>query len=215
MKNLMPLLLSIPLSIFAQKQAILVQNGKANFTISIAANPTDSDSKAAELLQSSIKKMTHCELQIVKTDKPTIKNTIFITPSVSSLPQGFKKHFSKEFEAKKKDLIDDGFLISVQTGNILILNGGKKGAYYGVVHLLEKYLDCRMYAPNVELMPQKTTISLPILCEMDKPINSIRIVNGVMTQQNEAYRNWQRLNDHNEEFAKGYYVHSYGFYSKI
>jgi hypothetical protein len=44
---------------------------------------------------------------------------------------------------------------------------------------------------------------------MDKPANSIRIVNGVLTQQNEAYRNWQRLNDHNEEFAKGYYVHTF------
>jgi Domain of unknown function (DUF4838) len=209
MKNLLLLFLSLPLSIFAQKQAILVKNEQPLFTISIAANPTESDSKAAELLQSSIKKMAHCELQIVKTDKPNLKNTIYITPSVSSLPKAFKKHFTPDFEAKKKALIDDAFLISVQTDNILILNGGKKGAYYGVVHLLEKYFDCRMYAPNVEIMPQKTTISLPILCEMDKPVNTIRIVNGVMTQQNEAYRNWQRLNDHNEEFAKGYYVHTF------
>ena len=217
MKNLLFLLLSIPLSpecvgmnhIFAQKQVVLVKDGQANFTISIAANPTEAESQAAELLQSSINKMAHCELQIVKTDKPNLKNTIYITPSVSSLPKGFKKHFTQSFEAKKKELIDDAFLISVQTDNILILNGGKKGAYYGVVHLLEKYLDCRMYAPNVEIMPQKTTIGLPVLCEMDKPINGIRIVNGVMTQQNEAYRNWQRLNDHNEEFAQGYYVHTF------
>lgn len=196
-------------SIFAQKKALLVENGKAYFTISIAANPTEAESKAAELLQSSIKKMTHCELQIVKTDKPNLKNTILITPSVLSLPKGFKKHFTPDFEAKKKQLIDDAFLISVQTDNILIVNGGKKGSIYGVVHLLEKYFGCRMYAPNAEIMPQPRELLLPVSCEMDKPANSIRIVNGVMTQQNEAYRNWQRLNDHNEEFAKGYYVHTF------
>lgn len=93
--------------------------------------------------------------------------------------------------------------MSIQKDNILLVNGGKKGAYYGVVHLLEKYLNCRVYAPNAAVMPPKTTVALPIGCEMDKPVNNIRIVNGLMTQQNEAYRNWQRLNDHNEEFAKG------------
>jgi hypothetical protein len=41
---------------------------------------------------------------------------------------------------------------------------------------------------------------------MDKPVNDMRIVNGQLTEQNEDYRNWQRLNDHNEAFAKGYYV---------
>ncbi len=209
MKNLIPLLLCLPLSIFAQKQAVLVKNGQANFTISLASNPTEADNKAAELLQSSIKKMTHCELQIVKTDKPNVKNTIYITPSVSSLKKSFKKHFTPDFEAKRNELIEDGFLISVQSDNILIVNGGKKGSIYGIIHLLEKYFGCRMYAPNVEIMPQQKELSLPILCEMDKPVNSIRIVNGVMTQQNEAYRNWQRLNDHNEEFAKGYYVHTF------
>ncbi len=209
MKNLIPLLLCLPLSIFAQKQAVLVKNGQANFTISLASNPTEADNKAAELLQSSIKKMTHCELQIVKTDKPNVKNTIYITASVSSLKKSFKKHFTPDFEAKRNELIEDGFLISVQSDNILIVNGGKKGSIYGIIHLLEKYFGCRMYAPNVEIMPQQKELSLPILCEMDKPVNSIRIVNGVMTQQNEAYRNWQRLNDHNEEFAKGYYVHTF------
>ncbi len=209
MKNLIPLLLCLPLSIFAQKQAVLVKNGQANFTISLASNPTEADNKAAELLQSSIKKMTHCELQIVKIDKPNVKNTIYITPSVSSLKKSFKKHFTPDFEAKRNELIEDGFLISVQSDNILIVNGGKKGSIYGIIHLLEKYFGCRMYAPNVEIMPQQKELSLPILCEMDKPVNSIRIVNGVMTQQNEAYRNWQRLNDHNEEFAKGFYVHTF------
>lgn len=212
--------LSIHLPIFAQKQAVLVKNGLPRFSIIIPENPADADEKAAILLQSAIKKIAGCELQIVKTDKPNIEHSIYINPmilsdssrlgwAVSKLPKGLKKHFTPDFEAKKKALIADAFLISIQKDNILLVSGGKKGAIYGVVYLLEKYLGCRMYAPDVEIMPQKSTIALPVLCEMDKPVNSIRIVNGVLTQQNEAYRNWQRLNDHHEEFANGYYVHTF------
>lgn len=211
--NFILFLLSIPLSIFAQKQAVLVKNGLPQFSITISEKPSDADEKAAILLQSSIKKMAGCDLKIVKTDKPNFKNTIYITPhevsGVLAKKKALKKHFTPNFEAKRKQLIDDAFLISVQTDNILIVNGGKKGSIYGVVHLLEKYFGCRMYAPNAEIMPRPRELLLPIICEMDKPVNSMRIVNGVLTQQNEAYRNWQRLNDHNEEFAKGYYVHTF------
>ena len=218
--NFLLFFLSISLSIFAQKKAILIKNGLPQFSIIVSEKPSVAEEKAAILLQSAIKQIAGCEMQIEKTDKPNFKYSIYITSlmhsvssrpgrTVTNLPKGLKKHFTTDFESKKKDLIDDAFLISIQEDNILLVSGGKKGAIYGVVHLLEKYLDCRMYAPNVEMMPQKNTIALPVLCEMDKPVNSIRIVNGVMTQQNEAYRNWQRLNDHNEEFAKDYYVHTF------
>ncbi len=218
--NFLLFFLSITLSISAQKKAILVKNGLPQFSIMVPVKPAVAEEKAAILLQSAIKKIAGCELQIVKTDKPNIKNSIYITSlmhsdssrlgrSVTNFPKGLKKHFTAHFEEKKKDLIDDAFLISIQEDNILLVSGGKKGAIYGVVHLLEKYLGCRMYAPYEETTPQISTIALPVFCEMDKPVNSIRIVNGVMTQQNEDYRNWQRLNDHNEEFAKGYYVHTF------
>ncbi len=207
--NFILFLLTIPLSIFAQKQAVLVENGTARFTISIAAKPTATDEKAAVLLQSSIKKMTGSDLKIVRSDNPISKNTILLTPSVKGLEKGFLKHKTKEFEAKSKELIEDGFLISVQTDNIILLSGGKKGSIYGVVHLLEKYFGCRNYAPNVEVMPAHKTLALPVMLEMDKPANTIRIVNGTLTQENADYRDWHRLNNHVDEFAKGYYVHTF------
>ena len=196
-------------TIFAQKQAVLVENGTARYTISIAAHPTAAEEKAANLLQSSIKKMTGSGLKIVRTDKPTAKNTLLITPSVKSLEKGFLTHKNKDFQAKSSQLVEDGFLISVQSDNIVLLSGGKKGAIYGVVHLLEKYFGCRNYAPDAAVFPSKKTLALPIMLEMDKPANIIRIVNGVMTQDNADYRDWQRLNNHVDEFAKGYYVHTF------
>ena len=204
-------------SVFGQNPAVLVKNGMPQFSITLSPHSSETDEQTAILLQSYIKKIAGCELEIVKKVKPNVKNTIYITSyqqarnvsSESSFPKGFEKHLTQGFIKKKQQLISDGFIISVQNENILIVSGGKKGSLYGGIHLLEKYFGCRMYAPNVEFIPKKSNLSLPILCDADMPVNTIRIVNGVLTQQNEEYRNWQRLNDHNEEFAKGYYVHTF------
>lgn len=199
--------LNLPLQLFAQKQPTIVKDGAPQFSIVLSVKPADVEEKAALLLQSAIQKMSGSKLEIVKADQPNIQHAIYIMPS--KLPQQLNTHFTAEFESKRLQLLEDAFLISSQEDNILILSGGKKGAIYGVVHMLEKYLGCRMYAPNVELIPKKTTITLPVLCELDKPVNTIRIVNGDLTQKHEDYRNWNRLNDHNEEFAKGFYVHTF------
>ena len=203
--------------IYGQNTAVLVKNGIPDFTIGIAPQATEAENQAAVLLQSSIKKIAGCELKILKTDKPNSKNTIYITslnssgvlPQDFSFPKGFEKHLTQSFNEKKEELINDGFIVSVQKDNVLIVGGGKKGALYAVVHLLEKYFGCRMYAPNVEIFPAKSTLSLPLICEAENPSSPIRIINGITTQQNETYRNWQRLNDHNEEFAKGFFVHTF------
>lgn len=199
--------LSLPLHFFAQQQPLIVKNSVPQFKIVLSANPTDAEEKAAIIFQSAIQKMAGCQMDILKTDESNIQRAIYIMPS--KFPSFLNQHFTPEFEIKKQQLIKDAYLISSQKDNLLILSGGNKGAIYAIVQILEKYLGCRMYAPNVELMPKKTTISLPVFCAMDKPVNGIRIVNGDLTQQHETYRNWQRLNDHNEEFAKGYYVHTF------
>ncbi len=160
-------------ALFAQKQAVLVKDGKAIFNISIMENALKVDEEAALLMQASIRKMTGVELAIVRANVPPNKKTIWITSSsFFILPNGFKKHYSKDNELKLKNLQGaDAFGISIQKDNILILGKSKKGTYYAVIHLLEKYLGCRMYAPNVEIIPKKTTVSLPLLCEIYKPLS--------------------------------------------
>jgi hypothetical protein len=199
--------LSIPLQFFAQKQPIIVKNGQPLFKIVLSANPTDVEEKAALLLQSTVQKMAGCQMEIIKTDEPSVQRAIYIMPSKFSA--SLNQHFTPSFETKRQQLIKDAYLISSQPDNLLIISGGNKGAIYAIVQLLEKYLGCRMYMPNEIVTPQKSTIILPVFCELDKPVNSIRIVNGALTQQHEMYRNWHRLNDHNEEFAKGYFVHTF------
>lgn len=199
--------LILPLQFFAQQQPVIVKNGVPQFKIVLSANPTDAEEKAAIIFQSAIQKMAGCRMDILKTDEPNIQRAIYIMPT--KVPAYLNPHFTPEFETKKQQLIKDAYLISSQKDNLLILSGGNKGTIYAIVQILEKYLGCRMYAPNVELMPKKSTISLPVFCALDQPVNAIRIVNGDLTQQHETYRNWHRLNDHNEEFAKGYFVHTF------
>lgn len=209
-----------PLHFFAQEQIIVVKNGVPQFSIIFPKKPAIAEEEAAQLLQSTITKMADCELKILDNNQTNNLKSIYIFPSefidefnsnetVLAFPQSLKVHLNAEFELKRKQLIDDAFLIATHENSILIVSGGKKGSIYGVVHLLEKYLGCRMYAPKAEVFPRMKTIALPILTEMDKPINQLRIVNGDLTLQHLNYRNWQRLNDHNEEFAKGFYVHTF------
>ncbi len=200
-------LLSLPLQFFAQNQSVIIKNGLPQFKIVLSTKYTDAEETAALLLQSTLQKMGGGQMDILKTDDPNVQRAVYIMPL--KLSANLNQHVTAEFESKRQQLIKDAYLISSRPDNVLILSGGNKGAIYAIVQILEKYLGCRMYVPNETVIPKKSTIVLPIFCELDIPVNGIRIVNGALTQQHETYRNWHRLNDHNEEFAKGYFVHTF------
>lgn len=200
-------LLSLPLQFFAQNQSVIIKNGLPQFKIVLSTKYTDAEETAALLLQSTLQKMGGGQMDILKTDDPNVQRAVYIMPL--KLSANLNQHVTTEFDSKRQQLIKDAYLISSRPDNVLILSGGNKGAIYAIVQILEKYLGCRMYVPNETVIPKKSTIVLPIFCELDIPVNGIRIVNGALTQQHETYRNWHRLNDHNEEFAKGYFVHTF------
>jgi hypothetical protein len=91
---------------------------------------------------------------------------------------------------------------------MFIMGGNHKGTYYAVVDLLEKQLGCRIYAPDVEYVPQNQTLLLNPVNYSDSPVNKLRIVHGTFND-NVAYKEWMRLDNINEVFADGYYVHTF------
>lgn len=174
----------------------IVDNGKSEYVIVVPGNPKPGDQKAAELLQEYINRISGCRLTIVsELDKP-IKTEISIGFN-NRIPVG---SFTK-FEP-------DEFKIRTEGKKLFILGGNHKGTYYGVVDLLEKQLGCRIYAPDVEYVPENNNIVLQPLNYSDKPANKLRIVHG-MFNDNPAYKEWMRLDNINEVFAEGYYVHTF------
>jgi hypothetical protein len=119
-----------PASLFAQTSAprILVENGKALFSVVLPEGASEIDRRAAEILRDAVFKMTEAILSIEEKNKPGRMNEILIGFPKSRLPRSFRSSWSK--------LKTDGFLVALGR-NVYIVSGGGKGSIYGVVHLLE------------------------------------------------------------------------------
>lgn len=188
-------------TVFCQSNHLkIVENGYSSYKIIIPANPTAIEKEAAELFRKYIAQISGCSL-IINDDK--------VKPGKTEISIGFTNRIDDKELLKLKDVINpDGFRIITQQKKIFILGGNDKGVYYGVVDLLEKHFGCRMYAPDVCFVPQKTTILLQLVNYSDSPKNTLRIVHGTFND-NTAYKEWMRLDNIHEVFAEGYYVHTF------
>jgi len=55
----------------------------------------------------------------------------------------------------------DGFVIRNSGTHIILAGGAHKGTLYAVYTFLEKYLGCRFFAPDAEIVPVNKEIILP------------------------------------------------------
>jgi hypothetical protein len=105
-------------------------------------------------------------------------------------------------------LNEDGFIIKTLEDQLYIIGGAHKGCIYGVVELLEQYLGCRKFSPDVEVIPSLPTVILPVIDRSDAPVNDFRAVNGEFCKDDD-YQDFQRLDEQDEVFAEGFYVHTF------
>lgn len=103
---------------------------------------------------------------------------------------------------------EDGFSISTQNG-ILRISGKEKGVVYGVVTLLEQYLGVDYWGENeYSFTPQKTVI-LPLINKVENPAFRYRQTQCYAIRTDSIYKWWNRLEEPNEVFAAGYWVHTF------
>jgi hypothetical protein len=168
----------------------IMSGGKSDYVIYVADTANHQIMRAANLLQTYLKKIGGAEL-----------------PIKFGLPEVPLKAFLINPDARTGH--EDAFSIVTMEKQIFITGGTHKGCIYGVVDLLEKQLGCRMYAPGFEVIPKLDKIRLPKLDVKDKPVNEYRNVYGQFGL-NEDYRDWQRIDVIQDVFADGYYVHTMG-----
>jgi len=183
-------------AIAAGKPIRLVENGKSDYIIVVSAKATEIENQAACLLQSYVEKISGCKLKVATDKEKAVKTEISI---------GFTNRVSPRMAAIMEP---DEFRVYTEKKKLLILGGSHKGVYYGVVDILEKQLGCRVYAPGVEFVPSRQSIDLQAVNYSDKPANKLRIVHGSFNE-NKTYKEWMRLDNINEVFADGYYVHTF------
>jgi hypothetical protein len=178
---------------------VFVDHGRPSAAIEIPEGAGDAERRAAEILRSSVLKMSGADLPIRTAAEPGLPGVVAIGFPRKDLPPGLISSLPS--------LRLDGFAIATSTGNLYIAGGGGKGVIYGVVHLLEKYFGCRRYSPSAEVFPKRNDLTLGCTFEVDNPANEVRIVNGEFALDPD-YRDWMRLHDYGDLYGTGYYVHT-------
>lgn len=175
------------------------------------SNTIQHNIRAALILQSSVKKMTGCELPIKTSPTPIDEASINI---------GFPEREAEAIEGSediippsphpelKRSLKLDGFAVYTHENSLYISSGGKKGAIYGVIDLLEASFGCRCFSPTAYFFPTKENLIVKDLFKTENPAIEFRAVNGDFAAD-QTYLDWTRGNSTNEMFATGYYVHTF------
>jgi hypothetical protein len=184
----------------ASAGVVLASGGRPVATIAVPAGARPADRRAAEILRDAVRAMSGATLPIAEKARPGRDREVAIGFAGKDLPGAVKNSAA--------GLGDDGFLVATAGGSLYIVSGGDKGAIYGVVHLLETYLGCRVFSPTVRVFPARDTLVLPRISDRDAPANRFRVVNGEFSRDAD-YRDWQRLDATDEVFGRGYYVHTF------
>src|SRR5512136_2582082 len=153
---------------------VFVDHGRPAARIEIPPDADESARRAAEILRTSVLKMSGVDLPVRETAAPDRPGAAVIGFPGTDLPP--------LVESSLPTLREDGFILATSTGNLYITGGGGKGLVYGVVHLLEKYLGCRKFSPTAEVFPKTDDIVLGCLFDSQNPGNEVRIVNGDFSQ---------------------------------
>jgi hypothetical protein len=179
---------------------VFVDHGRPAARIEIPEGAGDAERRAADILRTSIFKMSGVDLSVLTAAEPDGPGVAAIGFPGSALPPVIGSSLAS--------LRPDGFAVATSAGDLYVAGGGGKGVIYGVVHLLEKYFGCRKFSPTAELFPPHDDLALGCLLEVDNPENEVRIVNGEFALDAD-YLDWMRLHSPADLYGAGYYVHTF------
>ena len=108
---------------------VFVDHGRPAASIVIPEGAGENERRAAEILRTSILKMSGVDLLMRTAAEPGRPGVAAIGFPVKDLPPAAASSLPS--------LRPDGFLVATSTGDLYISGGGAKGVIYGVVHLLE------------------------------------------------------------------------------
>jgi hypothetical protein len=93
---------------------------------------------------------------------------------------------------------------------LVIAGGSEKGTLFGVYSFLEDYLGCRMYSPDVKIIPELKKITIDEIDDFQVPALDIRTTHYRITWDAE-YIDWHKLS-HDENGGRpdwGMWVHTF------
>lgn len=169
---------------FLQAQNIdIIKDGVSKYVISFAPADNEYCKQAASELQKYLERISNVQLPIQPDSNTPYSILIETQTTIQTL---YPKMVVKNLDS-------DGFMIQTVGNHLIIVGGNMKGPLYGVYTFLEKYLGCRMYAPDVTIIPTLSTISIPAISDTEIPRLILRDV-FYNPAFDPAYCDWNKIN---------------------
>jgi hypothetical protein len=130
----------------------IVDEGKSEYVIVLPENSGKSDSLAAIELQSHINQISGVLIPIYLDNSPLGKYEIIFGSNSHLDSIGLREQFSC--------FSNQEFVIHTKGNYIIISGGSDNGTLYGTYTLLEDYLGCKWFTPEVSSIPENKTIVL-------------------------------------------------------
>ena len=181
---------------------VIAENQASRYRILLPSAPTETDRKAAAVLQDYLLQISGAALPIIPADKHRSRYEIVLGQNDRLDEAGVKIDFNS--------LKEDGFVIRTDSLRLIIAGGSEKGTLYGVYTFLEKYLGCRMFSPKVKVIPHRDKIAIGKIDDTQIPVISFRDTHYRVTWDAE-YIDWHKL-DHDAEGRRpewGMWVHTF------
>lgn len=188
LKLIAAVLLAMTTAAGVSAQTQIVRKGKAKSRIVLAEEDSILN-VSAQLLKRFIDETGGCDIPVV-TGAGIKKNDIVL--SYSQMPE----------------IGNDGFRISNEDG-ILRIEGKANGPVYGAVTLLEKYVGVDYWGENEYSLKRSSDIEIPATDIIENPTFSYRQSQNYAMGSDPVYKWWFRLEEPSEEFAAGYWVHTF------
>jgi hypothetical protein len=178
----------------------ITESGKSKYKIVIRENASEIEKRAAEELSTYIVKISGAEIPIVTDINEENDHEILIGESGRIL---------ESMMMSLEGIDEDGFIIHTIGKKLIIIGGEEKGTLYGVYTFLEDYLGCRMYSPNVQVIPQNVTIAIPEISVKQEPAFAFRELHMPLPRESEYYRDWHKLDFKEGKNEWGMFVHTF------
>ncbi|RBL91171.1 hypothetical protein DF182_00675 [Chitinophaga flava] len=166
---------------------VLVSDGHSVYHISLPAQATAAEQKAAGILQHYIQEATGVKLP-VKQESNAESSAIRI--------------------AYTKNIAAEGYSIEVKDNDLLITGGAGKGVVYGVYTFLERLLNCRKWDAGPAEVPHTNKVTIPGSTHISEvPAFRYREVYLPAAVQDAEYLDWHKL--HRFEDLWGMWGHTF------
>jgi hypothetical protein len=163
----------------AEDLLVIISSGKSAYKIVTSASASPEEFQAAAVLQHYLSKVTGLQLPIIKDSDNKGAHEIIIGHT-NRVPFIVFQH-------------PDEFMIKVASNHLLLNGGGRKGVLYSVYTFVERFLGCKKYAADYEVIATKTIITLAsTLAIQEKPDFNYREV-YYPDAKDQSYLDWHKL----------------------